>query len=86
MGRATPGYVLSSDLVLEDGSGIVAIGYVQPVPFADALFGFFRAKNFVDCDVVSRVVPARTSPVIELRELCAADGRRARPYSGSRDS
>jgi hypothetical protein len=81
VGRATPGYVLSSDLVLEDGSGIVALGYVQPVPFADALFGFFRAKSFVDCDVVARGWYRRTpNPVIELRELRATDGRRARPY------
>jgi hypothetical protein len=81
VGRATPGYVLSSDLVLEDGSGIVALGYVQPVPFADALFGFLRAKQFIDCDVVARGWYRRApNPVIELRELRAADGRAARPY------
>jgi hypothetical protein len=80
VGRATPGYVFSSDLVLEDGSGIVALGYVQPVPFADALFGFFRAKQFVGCDVVARGWYRRTpNPVIELRDVRAADGRRARP-------
>ena len=67
--------------MLEDRSGIVALGYVQPVPFADALFGFYRAKKFIGCDVVARGRYRRApNPVIELRELCAADGRRARPY------
>ena len=81
VGRATPGYLFSADLVLEDASGIVALDYRQPVPFADALFGFFRAGRFVGDDVVARGWYRRTpDPVIELRELRTDDGRRIRPF------
>jgi hypothetical protein len=79
VGRAAPGYVLSSDLVVQDESGIVALGYRQPIPGADALFGFKKAHDFVDRDVVARGWYRRTPyPVIELREL-RTDDSRARP-------
>ena len=43
--------------------------------------GSSEPRQFVDCDVVARGWYRRApNPVIELRELCAADGRRARPY------
>jgi Zn-dependent protease with chaperone function len=81
VGRAEPGYLFSSDLVIEDSSGIVALDYRQPIPFADALFGFSRAASFVGQDVVVRGWYRRTpEPVIELRELRASDGRRVRPF------
>jgi hypothetical protein len=67
--------------VVEDSSGIVALDYRQPIPFADALFGFSRAAGFVGQDVVVRGWYRRTpEPVIELRELRASDGRRVRPF------
>jgi Zn-dependent protease with chaperone function len=81
VGRATPGYLLSADLVVEDPSGIVALDYRQPIPFADSLFGFFRAKQFIGENVVARGWYRRTpDPVIELRELHTDDGRRVRPW------
>jgi hypothetical protein len=81
VGRATPGYLLSADLVLEDPSGIVALDYRQPIPFADSLFGFFRAKQFIGDHVVASGWYRRTpDPVIELRQLHTDDGRRVRPF------
>lgn len=80
VGRDTPGFVLSADLVLQDGSGLVALDYRQPIPFADALFGFRKAEQFIDEEVVVRGWYRRTpNPVIELRELATADGRTVRP-------
>jgi Zn-dependent protease with chaperone function len=81
VGRDTPGYLFASDVVLQDDSGVVALDYRQPVPFADALFGFAKAKSFVGEDVVVRGWYRRTpEPVIELRDLRTADGRKVRPY------
>ena len=81
VGRDTPGYLFASDLVLQDDSGIVALDYRQPIPFANALFGFAKAKSFVGEDVVVRGWYRRTpEPVIELRDLRTAAGRMVRPY------
>jgi Zn-dependent protease with chaperone function len=80
VGRDMPGYLFGSDLVLEDRSGIVALDYRSPIPFANAIFGFRRAMTFVGQDVVVRGWYRRIpEPVIELRELRAADGERVRP-------
>ena len=81
VGRDMPGYLFASDLVLQDDSGIVALDYRQPIPFANALFGFRKAKNFVGEDVTVHGWYRRTpEPVIELRDLRTADGRKVRPY------
>ncbi len=45
IGRGTPGYVLSPDLVVADASGFVPLLYRQPIPFATELFGLFRAEG-----------------------------------------
>jgi hypothetical protein len=82
VGRATPGYLLEADLVVEDDSGMVALGYRSPVPFGAAIFGFRRAEGFIGRTVTARGWYRRTpNPVIELREMAADDGsRRARPW------
>jgi Zn-dependent protease with chaperone function len=81
IGRGFPGYVLSPDLVVQDGSGFVPLLYRQPIPFAAALFGLFRVDKFMGQDVVARGWYRRTpGPVIELRDVRAADGRTARTW------
>jgi len=78
-GRGMPGYVLSPDLVVADRSGFVPLLYRQPLPFAAALFGLFRADAFLGQEVVARGWYRRLpGPAIELRDVRAADGRQAR--------
>jgi Zn-dependent protease with chaperone function len=83
IGRGMPGYVLSPDLVIADESGFVPLVYRQPLPFAAALFGLFRARDFIGDDVVARGWYRRNpGPMIELRDVRRADGgrRRARAW------
>jgi Zn-dependent protease with chaperone function len=81
IGRGMPGYVLSPDLVVADDSGFVPLLYRQPLPFAAELFGLFRAQAFQGQDVVARGWYRRSpGPVIELRDVRAADGRKARAW------
>ena len=81
VGRGMPGYVLSPDLVVADSSGFVPLLYRQPIPFAAELFGLFRAERFQGRQVVARGWYRRSpGPVIELRDVVAADGRRARAW------
>ncbi|MDQ2826829.1 MAG: M48 family metalloprotease [Actinomycetota bacterium] len=81
VGRGMPGYVLSPDLVVADRSGFVPLLYRQPIPFAAGLFGLFRAQNFIGQEVEAKGWYRRSpGPVIELREVRAADGRRARTW------
>jgi len=82
VGRGMPGYVLSPDLVVADRSGFVPLLYRQPIAFAATLFGLFRAERFIGEDVEARGWYRRMpGPVIELREVRAADGRRARTWA-----
>ncbi len=82
IGRGMPGYVLSPDLVVADGSGFVPLAYRQPVPFVASLFGLLRVPEWLGHDVVARGWYRRMpSPVIELRDVEALDGsRRSRTW------
>jgi Zn-dependent protease with chaperone function len=86
IGRATPGYVLSPDLVLQDSSGFVPLLYRQPVPFSRALFGLLRAGGYANQEVVARGWYRRSpAPCVELRDIVAADGRRSRSWQWAFD-
>jgi Zn-dependent protease with chaperone function len=79
IGRGSPGYVASPDLVVEDSSGFVPLLYRQPIPFARAWFGLTRVRSYLGQDVVARGWYLRSpGPVIELRSVRAQDGRTAR--------
>ncbi len=81
IGRGMPGYVLSPDLVVADASGFVPLLYRQPIPFARAFFGLFRAEAFLGQEVEARGWYRRLpGPAIELRDVRAADGRKARSF------
>ncbi|HZQ29005.1 MAG TPA: M48 family metalloprotease [Acidimicrobiales bacterium] len=82
MGRGMPGYVLSPDVVIQDGSGFVPLFYNQPIPFARAFFGLTRVQELLGRDVVARGWYHRSpQPVIELRELVPEGARRARVWA-----
>jgi hypothetical protein len=79
VGRGTPGYVLSPDVVVQDDSGFLPVLYRQPWPFARSLFGLLRVPELMDQDVVVRGWYRRNpAPVLDLRELVPAEGRRVR--------
>src|SRR5438270_398345 len=82
IGRGFPGYVLSPDLVVQDSSGFVPLLYRQPLPFWASLFALFRAEKYMGQEVAARGWYRRLpGPAIELREVQAADGSRARTFS-----
>jgi hypothetical protein len=77
-GRGMPGYILSPDLVVSDESGFVPIWYRQPIPFARTLFGAFKAADYLGQEVLVRGWYRRApGPIVELRDLVAADGTRS---------
>lgn len=81
IGRGTPGYVLSPDLVVQDETGFVPMTYRQPLPLVGTLFGLFRASGFIGEEVVARGWYRRgPGPVIELRDVHAAYGGKARTW------
>ncbi len=85
VGRGMPGYVLSPDLVVQDGSGFVPLVYRQPVPLAREFFGLFRAQSWMGSEVVARGWYRRSpGPGVELRDVVSVDGdnrgRRARSF------
>ncbi|MDP9436238.1 MAG: M48 family metalloprotease [Actinomycetota bacterium] len=81
IGRGTPGYALSPDLVVQDESGFVPVLYLQPWPFARSLFGLLEVPRLLDQDVVVNGWYRRTpGPVLELRELQPASGRPVRGF------
>jgi Zn-dependent protease with chaperone function len=86
IGRATPGYVLSPDLVLQDQSGFVPLLYRQPIPFSRALFGLLRAGRYAEQEVIARGWYRRSpAPFVELRDIVAADGSHARSWQWAFD-
>lgn len=81
IGRGFPGYVLSPDLVVQDASGFVPLLYRQPIPFVAAFFALFRAERFMGEEVVARGWYRRMpGPVIELRDVRAENGAKARTW------
>jgi Zn-dependent protease with chaperone function len=82
IGRGTPGYVLSPDLVVADDAGFVPLAYRQPVPVVASFFGLLRVPDWLGHEVVARGWYRRMpSPVIELRDVRAVDGtRRSRTW------
>ena len=81
IGRGFPGYVLSPDMVLQDRSGFLPLLYDQPLPFAREWFGLAKVKKFMGTDVVARGWYRRgPGPILELREVVASHGRRARTW------
>jgi Zn-dependent protease with chaperone function len=81
VGRGTPGYLLSPDLVIQDRSGFVPLVYRQPIPFARALFGLTKAKGYIGQEVVAQGWYRRSpGPGIELREVRAANGHHTRTW------
>lgn len=82
IGRGSPGYVLSPDLVLQDRSGFIPLLYRQPIPFAREWFGLFQTKKWLGQPGVTaegwyRRMPG---PIVELRSVHGPGGQHARTW------
>jgi Zn-dependent protease with chaperone function len=81
IGRGTPGYLLSPDMVIQDESGFVPLLYRQPIPFARAWFGLTKLREYLGQQVAATGWYRRSpGPVIEVREVRAAGGQTARTW------
>jgi Zn-dependent protease with chaperone function len=81
IGRGTPGYLLSPDMVVQDESGFVPLVWRQPIPLARAWFGLSKIQAFLGQSVVAQGWYRRTpGPVLELRQVRAADGRSTKTW------
>ena len=77
IGRDTPGFALSGDLTIDDGTALLALRYRQPIPFAHSWFGLTKAKGLVGAEVVAGGWFRRSpQPVIEIRHLREVKGNR----------
>ncbi len=81
IGRGTPGYLLSPDLVVQDESGFVPLLWRQPIPFARAWFGLTKVQAYLGQHVIASGWYHRNpGPVIEVRSVRAADGRATKTW------
>jgi Zn-dependent protease with chaperone function len=81
VGRGTPGYLLSPDMVVQDQSGFVPLLWRQPIPLARAWFGLTKVREYLGQPVVATGWYHRNpGPVIEVRTVTAGDGRRTQTW------
>ncbi|MEO5338174.1 MAG: M48 family metalloprotease [Magnetospirillum sp. WYHS-4] len=81
VGRGVPGYILSEDFVVDDGTGILFLDFRQPLAIWEALFGFFRAEKFQGRRVtVTGWYRRAPVPFMEIRDIVAEDATRSRSW------
>ena len=70
IGKGTPGYIFSEDFVLKDETGIVFIDYHQPLSIMNFFFGLFKAKKYIDKEVIIKGWYRRAPvPYVELYSM-----------------
>ena len=70
IGRGTPGYIFSEDFVIQDETGIMFIDYKQPLSIMNFIFGAFKAKQYINKDVVVKGWYKRAPiPYLELYKM-----------------
>ena len=52
IGRGDPGYIFSEDFVIRDKTGIMFLDYKQPLWLVNKIFAYFKAKTFIDKEVI----------------------------------
>ena len=81
IGRGSPGYIFSEDFVIRDDTGILFVDYNQPLSLMNFFFGLFKAKNYIDKEVVLHGWYKRAPiPYIELYHM-HVDGRKKTCYT-----
>jgi len=70
IGRGSPGFIFSEDFVLRDETGIIFINYNQPLSIMNFFFGLFKAKRYLDKEVIVKGWYRRGPiPYLELYEM-----------------
>ena len=81
IGRGTPGFIFSEDFVLRDETGIVFIDYKQPLSIMNFFFGLFKAKQYINKEVVIHGWYKRAPvPYVELYHM-TVDGVTKKCYT-----
>lgn len=81
IGRGDAGYIFSEDFVVRDETGIIFLDYNQPLWLINKIFAFFKAKTFIDKDVIIRGWYRRSPvPFIEIYQM-EVDGKVKKVYS-----
>ena len=81
IGRGDAGYIFSEDFVIRDETGIIFLDYNQPMWLINKIFAFFKAKTFIDKEVIIRGWYRRSPvPFIEIYQM-EADGKIKKVYS-----
>ena len=74
IGRGTPGYVLSEDLVIKDDTGIMLLDYNQPLTLINKLFALFKANQYMDKTVIIKGWYRRNPvPYVEIYTIQCGD-------------
>ena len=81
IGRGDAGYIFSEDFVVRDETGIILLDYNQPLWLINKIFAFFKAKTFIDKDVIIRGWYRRSPvPFIEIYQM-EVNGKVKKVYS-----
>ena len=81
IGRGDAGYIFSEDFVIRDETGIVFLDYNQPIWLINKIFAFFKAKTFIDKEVIIKGWYRRSPvPFIEIYQM-EIDGKIKKVYS-----
>lgn len=74
LGKGVPGYILSEDLTLDDGTGYIFMDYEQPLAIFNWIFGL-RNDRYIGSEVVARGWFRRAPvPYFELYQMETFDG------------
>ncbi len=81
IGRGDAGYIFSEDFVIRDETGIIFLDYNQPMWLINKIFAFFKAKTFIDKEVIIKGWYRRSPvPFIEIYQM-ETDGKVKKVYS-----
>jgi len=81
IGRGTPGFIFSEDFVLRDETGIIFIDYKQPLSIMNLFFGLFKAKQYINKEVIIHGWYKRAPvPFVELYYM-TVDGQQKKCYT-----
>lgn len=76
VGRGTPGYFLSEDLVIQDKTGIITLDYSPILGFMSFFFALFRAPGLQGKRVKAYGwYHRRPSPVLQVWKILTEDGK-----------
>ena len=80
IGRGDAGYIFSEDFVIRDKTGIIFLDYNQPVWIINKIFALFKAKTFIDKDVIIKGWYRRSPvPFVEIYSM-EVDGKIKKVY------